>query len=306
MLRENSILARTILALWLLAIGPALGQEKDCAASEPSTSCTLKEIYEAARQEALKVEAAPVVARAEEASREVTRDLNMTMSAPDSFASDLHASIQNFINRFDFAISDVEESEDGQALIVRMNPLQRGRDHLGVTLTVTKPTVSGSVEKAIPEDIRAATVERLEALQEDLDDLTLSLSYSRSTKQCQLEQIQDGRCWGRRVETYKSLLAYAVEGAAIRRVEGTDPFEMQSALVSSVVGAGLQPTDNVLDLELGAIAEEKRMNVVSQVRHLGEKNGEETDAAQMFFTEAGFKNLGSLVDNQPQLAATVS
>ena len=309
--RENSILARTILVSWLLVIGPVLGQEKDCAASEPSDSCTLMEVIEAARQGFL---SEALASEGIERSGEAARDLNMAMSAPDSFASDLHSSIQNFINLFDFAISDVEESEDGQALVVRMNPLRRGRDHLGLTLTVMKPTVSGSVEKAIPEDIRAATVERLEALQEDLDDLTFSISYSRSTKECQLQQIEDGRCWGRRVETYRSLLASTLEEAVREHLKAADAgerpdlFEVQSDLLSSLTEGGISfaPTENAITSKLSALSGESRTKAVSLARELGISYGREAVAAQTFYTEAGLKNLGSMLDNQPQLAATVS
>lgn len=310
MSKKNPVFALTFLILLLLAVGPATGQEKDCAASEPSDTCKLKEVLEAARQEVLNDKAEVVAADNITKGGEETRDLNMANSAPDSFAGDLHASVQNFLNLFDFAISDVEESEDGQALILRMNPLRRGRNQLGLTLTVSKPTVGGRVENAIPEDVRTATVERLEKLQGDVDDLTFSLSYTRSTKQCQLEKIKDGRCWGRRVETYRPLLAHSLEAAAMKRLGNTevDPFEMQVDLVSQLNDAGIQlePTANLLDLELSALVEEKRTKVVDQARKLGKQYGEETDASKMYFKEAGLGNLASLIDNQPQLAATVS
>jgi hypothetical protein len=43
---------------------------------------------------------------------------NRATTPPDAFARRLHNSYEDFLNLLSFAISDVEESEDGQALVV--------------------------------------------------------------------------------------------------------------------------------------------------------------------------------------------
>ncbi|MGH7489633.1 MAG: hypothetical protein ACREMY_29135, partial [bacterium] len=83
---------------------------------------------------------------------------NKATTAPDPFASRLHNSYQDFLTPFSFAINKVEESKDGQAVIVRFNPI-RNENGLngGITGTAAKPSILDKVSAAIPEGVRGDT-----------------------------------------------------------------------------------------------------------------------------------------------------
>ena len=76
---------------------------------------------------------------------------NAATTAPDGFATRIHSSFQDYLNLLAFAINKVDESKDGQSLIIRLNALRSGPSLLAGTLTLSKPgSISQSSTQRLP------------------------------------------------------------------------------------------------------------------------------------------------------------
>lgn len=267
-----------------------------CSPDAPAEDCTLQQIYNAAYEQAFP----PDVATAQDVEEAVT-NANVATTTPDTFASRIHSSYQDFLNLFSFAVNKVEESKDGQALIVRFNPLRDGRQLLGLSITAAKPEVSDLVTNAIPEAQRSDTVAKVQAGVGDFDDITYAAAYSLASTSCSWTQPASSRCWGRNPAIYRQMLASVLVNLNdLSPAAGTQPEDeaLLRRLATLVSGSALFPA------KLSSVKVENRAEVVSILRQLAAEGIQETRARKVFFTKAGVDKLASLIDNQPQLAAT--
>jgi len=225
-------------------------------------------------------------------------------TAPDGYASRVHASIQDYLNFFSAAINQVEESANGQSLILRLNPLQTGPSRLGLSLTLTKPSVSPLVEHALLDDIRASVVSALEKKQGDLDDATVGVAYSFVTPKC--EWTATARCFGRDPDTYRTLFSDLLMAGPQPDVlaENVARRQLQASLLTLLppeVRKGVGAGKDLLDVPItdyGANA-----GVAFQLAtQWGQIEGRGTLKEQQFFTELGYQAVEDLYDNQPQVS----
>ena len=141
-------------------------------------------------------------ANAEKAMVSKVANSTRATTPPDAFAARIHNSYQDFLVPLSFAINKVEESDDGQALTVRFNPLRQPPWNAGLTATVSKPSIADSVKSAIDEASRDTTVAAIQKQLGDFDDVTVALSFTRVTEDC--KHVTD-RCFGRNPRTYWNL-----------------------------------------------------------------------------------------------------
>jgi hypothetical protein len=132
---------------------------------------------------------------------------NRATTPPPTFAKQFHNTYDDFLNLFSFAINKVEESDKGEAVTVRFNPVRSGEHLIGASLTVAQPTVSDIVKSVIPEDQRDAAASQLEKTMNDTDDLTWAVAWSPSTAECEIDRSASQRCWGRTPSAYRDLLS---------------------------------------------------------------------------------------------------
>jgi hypothetical protein len=211
----------------------------------------------------------------------------------------IHSSYQDFLNLFSFAVNKVEESDDGQALLIRFNPLRRGANLLGATLAVSKPSLFSGVTEAIPVAERPAATAELDKKLEDTDDLTWSLSYSLQTTKCDLSRT----CWGRSPRTYRQALSKLIAELA----GGVATPDLSEGVFIEI--AGFAPTGftgSVFQLNLQQIPDDKRAALLEKLQEAASLNAGQTLEDQKAFVAAGLGNLATLVDNQPQVALTGS
>ena len=273
-----------------------------CADLVNFTGCTLGQVYESFY--ALEVSDST---GAESDAISALVNTNVATTAPDPFAGRIHSSYQDFLNLLSFGINKIEESEDGQSLIVRFNPLRQGTNLLGLSLTIAKPGVPSLVSEKIPEAQRAPTVEKIE--QEklgDLDDLTLAASYSAETKACTWEKIAQSRCWGRAYSTYRQMLASvfaSIVGPVSSSSQRQSDLRRDLALAAPAGFVG-----DAFSIPVDDFSGQVRIQQIDRLRELAALDAASKTASDLgpLATRDGWEGLASLIDNQPQWAATVS
>jgi len=226
-------------------------------------------------------------------------------TAPDGYASRVHASIQDYLNFFSAAINQVEESANGQSLILRLNPVRTGINRVGLSLTLTKPSVSSLVEQSVPEDARASVVGGLEKQQGDLDDTTFAVAYSFVTPK--FEWTATSPCFGRDPETYRDLLSGLLMAApdVDVRAEQIALWQLKKTVIALLPESVRMAKVNEVDFPLTVPLTDFGANagVAFQLAtQWGQLEGRGTLKEQQFFTELGFQTVEDLYDNQPQLS----
>ena len=307
----------TILALFAVSTLTAAAQtitattECDVTSVETATAsnCVINQMAGAFQKRAL-TEAGITKADAEEAPKTVLENAttnkvansNRATTVPDAFAARIHNSYQDFLQPLSFAINKVEESKDGQALILRFNPLRQPPFNVGFTATAAKPTVADAVKKNLADANRDATVAKIEKEFGDFDEITLSGSFTRTTDKC--TSLSD-RCFGRNPEIYWDIISapvLALAGVASSRTAfnaGADVNRQAIALVPRADGDRRPRLFS--DVDPAA-----RQHLYDLARRAGEADLADTRAYLAAFKAAGLENLATLIDNQPEWALTGS
>ena len=272
---------RFALVLTLLVSAAASGQNSQPACNPAAEDCTVLQALDFYR-------GAPV-------TQEVV-NTNKPTESPDAFAARVHNSYEDYLNLLSFAINRVDDSEDGQSLIVRFNPLRGGRNLLGATLTVTQPGIAKGITENIPADVRDDTVKQLDKELADFDNLIWSVSYSFATPNCTVAIAPRTRCWGRSPAAYRDLLAPVL----LSVLDPSDTLGNRVQDLRDVIppDAALTPlTRRRLSMATDRAAALKRIQaiVAEEKRSLA--------GAQAAFAEAHIDLLPKLIDNQPQLSA---
>lgn len=219
---------------------------------------------------------------------------NRATTSPDAFAARVHNSYQDFLNLLSFAVNDVKEAEDGRAVVVRFNPLRRGNHLLGLTLTITKPTVSEALQKAIPEAARAATVTLLEKQLGDTDDQTWSASYSFASTNCGFNTGGNTTCWGRKPSTYGDLLSLILPEVSAGANESGQSFANIQTLLENSPGP------------MRSSPLQKRADVIAAIKaHVAVEKASMKEGKSLF-DAFHLELVPPLIDNQPQLTATAN
>lgn len=259
---------------------------------EKDKECKVQDAFNFYRGEELVLDVADV---ADPVAREVVNS-NRATTAPDGFAGRLHNSYQDFLNLLSFAVNDVKEDDDGQALVVRFNPFRKGSHQVGLTLTVAQPKVGDVVKNAIPEEVRDATVTLLEKQLGDTDDQTWSASYSYASRYCGTERDAGSRCWGRNPNTYRDLIGEMLPGpsdaattVALLAIELAPLFTQQDDITDLKVAESTNPTAAIAEIKAIAAAEKA------------------SRAAALASEKALFLDLlPALIDNQPQITGSAN
>ncbi len=232
---------------------------------------------------------------------------NNPVTPPDAFGGRIHSSYQDFLNLLSFAVNKVEESDDGQALVVRFNPLRRGTNLLGSSLTIAKPTLFEGIVDAIPAAQRPAATSELEKQLEDTDDLIWALSYSYQSRRCDEAKLTNSRCWGRSPAIYRQALSGLLVRAAGGAVEAADPSQEDFIAVAQTIAQTVPGfSGSVFALNLQQLPADQRASILGNLQKAAEANAEQTVANQKLFESSGIGELATLLDNQPQLALTGS
>lgn len=278
----------------LLLTFTAAGAFADCNPDVDPASCTVEQAFTFYSTAAVKTAAT-------NAAVNEVQTANRAIVPPDTFASDVHNSYQDFLNRLGFAINKIEESEDGQALIIRFNPINSGSYVLGGTLTAAKPGVSDLVKNKLPETGREDLLRQMEGQLGQLDNLTYSVSGALQTAKCTVDRDPADRCWGRDPETYRDFLSLGAE-KMLAASAGEMPFELNEELAA----LRRDPANhNLFGMNLkNDFTNADRAREIIKERAEGE--AEITIAEKKMFTAAGLQNLASLVDNQPQFTSSVN
>ena len=247
-----------LLALAAVAFASLPLRAVDCGIEPPPGDCTLKQIYSALYDKAFPGATTADVAKA-------VVNANVATTTPDTFAGVVHSTYQDFLNLFSFAVNQVDQSKDGQALVVRFNPLRDGTNLLGLSITAAKPVISDLVANAIPEADRAAVLGKLQVRQGDLDDITYAVAYSVESTTCSWEQPTK-RCWGRRPDTYRPMLARVLADSSDSNdvVLAPEDILRLADLVGLAGGTG-----SPLAGKLSAVKPENRAAVLEFLRNLG-------------------------------------
>lgn len=255
---------------------------------EVDLTCTVDGALEFYRDEPLME---PNVATAAEMVGKEVVNANRATTSPDAFAARVHNSYQDFLNLLSFAVNDVKESEDGEAFVVRFNPLRRGNHLLGLTLTITKPTISEALKDKIPEADRAATVTLLEKQLGDTDDQTWSASYSFASTNCPLNVTRNPACWGRKPSTYGDILSLVLPGVS----EGANAVIASQGRLRTIAG---NPVDT------GAVVVNGRVDLIAAIKAQVAAEKGTIAEGKTLFDAFHLGLLPSLIDNQPQLTAS--
>ncbi len=203
-------------------------------------------------------------------------------------AGGIHNTYQDFLSLFGFAIESVTEEDNGQVMVVRFNPLRAGRTLLGATLTIIEPAVGQVVQRAIPEDVRAATVSGLDQSLGETDDVTYSLSWSPASPDC--PAAERSACWGRSPAAYRELIA-TVAAAHVQELEPALAAAASDLLRYFPGSAGSlfdQPLSRATDREA----------LLAGLRDLA--------ASERTTAPVAATALPRLIDQQPQFALTTS
>jgi hypothetical protein len=230
-----------------------------------------------------------------------TINSNRAGTAPDAFASRVHNSYQDYLNLFSFAINKVDESTDGQALVVRFNPLREGSNLFGLTLTAAKPSISEAVKNAIPEATRSATTSSLQQRLGDLSDLTLSGSYSFATAECTTDRSPRSRCWGRTPQAYRDVL-FSMTAPIVQSFITSNPNEVLVQTIGERMNNFMPPGASASQTTLAQTKDAAAVRQLAQEQAIAEANV--TAAEKAFYTDKHLDRIASLVDNQPQLSIT--
>ncbi len=221
---------------------------------------------------------------------------NRPTVAPPTFAARIHNSYEDFLNLFSFAINKVDESDNGQALIVRFNPLRQGSTLIGTTLTVTQPAVADVVKNAIPDGIRDKTVTALEKRIGSQNDLTFSASYSAATVRCGPDRPAGDRCWGRTPAAYRPLVSLLLEAfvqsngaSALLAKRLSDEYHEAGEDNKRIVGKADHPNE--------VIAIIKEEIAVDAAR---------AKTAKAIYDANHLDLIATMIDNQPQATGTIT
>jgi hypothetical protein len=284
---------RKIALVFLTTIVAATSAGAECNPEKDPASCTVRQAFAFYRTQDLTAAVAEEVTTA-----------NRATEPPDPFAGRIHNSYQDFLNLLSFAINKVDESDDGQALTVRFNPMRNGSDVFGGTLTAAKPTISDAVKSKLPEEGRTDLTRQLEGQLGDADDLTFSLSWARQTEKCEVTRDPSHRCYGRDPATYRGWLSGAV--APLLTPDDADiDFDDVVALDAEIIAGpdGVRPRTFDANLKTHTRdpnhAIEAIKTLVSAEKAVSAKLNELT-------TKAGIANLASLIDNQPQFTSSLN
>lgn len=287
--------------IWVsLALAVALAPGEATAQCDPAagiwSSCTAGDVYNAAFDAAAS-EVTDVTKQNLYEAEEKVANAPAATTAPSSFAGRIHGSYEDFLKLLAFAVNDVDESDDGRALVVRLNPLRHGAHRLGVTVTVAEPEISDEVQNAISEDGRADTVALLEKSLEDFDDLTVALSYSWHTERCAAGLASRRRCFGRDPASYSALLSQLIPapGDAGPSIEDLRALSGLFAGANAGVFSAQLATDRAL-----------RRDQVEALQAVARADAEAATDYVARLNEAGVDLFWPLIDNQPQLAITLS
>ncbi|HEY2294949.1 MAG TPA: hypothetical protein VGM86_29955 [Thermoanaerobaculia bacterium] len=232
---------------------------------------------------------------------------NRATPAPDPFAARLHASYQDFLVPWSFAINSVEESEDGRALIVRFNPFREPPFVGGLTVTASKPELDERVTAAIPEDSRDTEVKRLQDQINDLGDLTFSASVAAETVACTDDKKQ---CWGRNPKTYRNVLGQVAldllptELGSSKRAD--DAAKKIIDLARDIAPMINKEPAEVLNTKLSDIPSDQRQQIMDAAQGLVDADLADRDTYLKTLGDRGIEHLSALVDNQPQFSLTGS
>lgn len=277
------------LGLFLLA-NPV--QAQNCDPDLPlDASCTLKDIKDSIRAKAFPKD---------EALNEIQEDIvntNKATTSPDPFASQLHASYQDYLNLLSFAVNQVEETEDGQALVIRFNPLRKQPLLIGSSLTLTKPSIADFVSDAIPSDVQDDTLEKIKAEQDGLSDQTWSISLSPATRNGECSWDSSSRCWGRAPSTYYNMLSSTLGTIAESTVADNEGFLFAERI------SNLRPSCTGLSCTEAQYQDAVKWNAaVDIVKALAMQEIAQAQEDQKYFKESGIELLSMLIDNQPQFS----
>ncbi|MEA2563551.1 MAG: hypothetical protein QOH06_5055 [Acidobacteriota bacterium] len=287
--------ALTALFTFLLAGIPAALQAQ-CDADKLAGG-TIGEAYECL------FENSPTILRLRAQERAEVIDANVATTAPDPFAGRVHSSYQDFFNLLSFAVNQIEESDDGQALIVRFNPLREGKQLLGASLTVAKPGLATELVEAIPAEERPAASAELDKQLEDTDDLTWALSYSLQSEPCDAEKLGRSWCWGRSPKIYRQALSQVMIALTDRNALLSDDGSQE--LFTAIAGAAPQGfKGDVFTLRLDQLSRDIQAQVLDSLSAAANRNARQTADLQKYFTATGIGQIATLIDNQPQFALT--
>jgi|CXWL01.1.fsa_nt_gi hypothetical protein len=280
------------LALALITTAAAQAQCDVANLKNPTVFDVYKCFWDAARGTAASSEMKPKIENA-----------NTATTVPDPFAARIHSSYENFFKLLSVAVNKVEESEDGQALMVRFNPLREGRHLLGFTLTATKPEIFEDVGKHIPEGARQTALEALRKQLTDTEDLTFTAAYSLQSARCATADLVSSRCWGRGPKVYRQvlseLLAQLVPPPEDGAEERQEAFEEIVAEVPDFAG-------DLFAEPWAKLGKQAQLRISGKLQQIAESQAGETLRQTEFYRASGINFLAALTDNQPQLAATVS
>ena len=228
-------------------------------------------------------------------------NVNKATTAPDAFAARIHNSYQDFIAPFSFAINKVEESKDGQSLIVRFNMIRQPPFVLGFTGTVAKPTLYEPLTKNIAESVRSNAVDGLNKKLNDFDDITLASSFAVETKEC---PDLDVFCMGRNPQTYRNALAKGLMPLLERNAGPTVEADAANDELDFFVED--KGVDRDKPLTQATSDADVRKKIIALAKATGPVNASDSATAIAALRKAGIDNLAALIDNQPQLAFTGS
>lgn len=319
--RRVARLAATSAILLVLSGAPAAA--RPCW-PQPDDDCALSEIFDgidAAARQANEAQSAAAgkkaAAETEKAARSVI-GANIAEGTPQPFGTRIHNTYQNFLNLLNVGVNQLEESEGGNEFVVRWNLLRDAHQKVAVALAVAEPHVGQVVSDAIPQAIRDATVSQIEKSMSDLDNTTWSLAYTFESRACDPGRT---KCWGRNPATYRQALSLALTPIFRESPSLIGPDDriakLKSQLMTLVEPLRKKHQDildrqrkdqvfNVLDIKWAEI-DQKSRNAVARTLvdwQALERTAMAADAE--YYAGYDFAALEALIDNQPQLAFTVS
>lgn len=227
---------------------------------------------------------------------------NRPTVAPPTFAARIHNSYEDFLNLFSFAINKVDESDNGQALIIRFNPLRQGSTLIGTTLTVTQPSVADVVKNALSDDVRDKTVTALEKRVGSQNDLTFSASYSAATDRCGPDRPADDRCWGRTPATYQDLVSQLLDQFVRSH---RDSARFSAILSKQFIRADGSPVEGSIDAQPVSTAKDPELVIAVIKDQIASETADAISAKAMY--DANHLDLiATMIDNQPQATGTIT
>ena len=225
---------------------------------------------------------------------------NAATTAPDGFATRIHSSFQDYLNLLAFAINKVDESKDGQSLIIRLNAIRSGPSLLAGTLTLSKPGVYQPILDSLPVASQANLQGELEKELTDLDDVTFGLAYSLATKSCSLSAVT-GRCYGRDPHVYRALIEDLLGVAA--NPETPEAKTQRLTLARKIKGLN-RGVPSLMNSPINRFSDPKEARDL--IEQLARLQAAGTLLEQDVYTKAGFGLLENLIDNQPQVSVVAT